>query len=103
MNNGSQDPDIIHFSLSAALGQYLQRVRELGAVEGLQGAVQINPTLKPVLEAMHHVLAGGEVEVRIVRSGQQEIFQELEQRATQATQEANLVNQPPGTVVVTAV
>jgi hypothetical protein len=103
MNNGGQDPGIIQLSLSASLGQYLQRVRELGAVEGLQGAVQLNPTLKPVIEALHHVLAGGEVEVRILRGGQQEIFQELEQRAIQATQETNLLNQPPGTVVVTAV
>ena len=103
MNKGSEDPSIIQLSLSAALGQYLERVRELGAVEGLRGSVQINPTLVPVLEAMHHVLAGGEVEVRIVRGGQQEIVQELQQRAVQATQETNALNQQPGGVVVTAV
>ncbi|MFL5347792.1 MAG: hypothetical protein ACJ8AT_23635 [Hyalangium sp.] len=103
MNTGSEDPNVIQLSFSAALAQYLERVRELGAVEGLQGAIQINPTLMPVLNAMHHVLAGGEVEVRILRGGQQEIVQELQQRAVQATQEANAINQPPGGVVVTAV
>jgi hypothetical protein len=43
------------------------------------------------------------VEVRIVRNGQQDIFQELEQRAAQATHETNTLNQPAGKVVVTAV
>lgn len=103
MNKGSEDPSIIQLSFPAALAQYLQRVSELGAVEGLQGSVQINPTLAPVLEAMHHVLAGGEVEVRILRGGQQEIVQELQQRAVQVTQETNAIQQPPGGVVVTAV
>jgi hypothetical protein len=103
MSNDSEDPGIVQLSFSAALGEYLERVRELGAVEGLQGAVEINPTLQPVLEALHHVLAGGEVEVRIVRDGQQQIFEELQQRALQATQETNAINQAPGTVVVTAV
>ncbi len=103
MNSGSKDPGIIQLAFSTALGEYLERVRELGAVEGLQGSIQINPTLMPVIEAMHHVLAGGEVEVRIVRGGQQEIVQELQQRAAQATRETNAINQLHGRVVVTAV
>jgi hypothetical protein len=103
MNNDSEQQRIVHLALSSALGEYLERVRELGAVEGLDGAVELNPTLKPVLEAMHHVLAGGEVEVRIVRDGQPDIFHELQQRAVQATEETNAINQPPGRVLVTAV
>jgi hypothetical protein len=103
MNNGGEQQDIIQLSFSSALGEYLERVRELGAMEGPDGAVDISPTLRPVLEAMHHLLAGGEVEVRIVRGGQQDIFQDLQQRAVQATTETNAINQVTGKVVVTAV
>jgi hypothetical protein len=101
MSNGTER--IVQLSFSAALGEYLVRVQELGAVEGLEGSVEISPSLKPVLEAMHHVLAGGEVRVHIVRGGQQEIFQELQQRAIQATEETNALNQPYGKAVDIAV
>jgi hypothetical protein len=101
MTDGSERN--VQLSFSSALGAYLQRVQELGAVEGLEGAIEINPTLKPVLEAMHHVLAGGEVQVKVLRDGQQGIFLELQQRAVQATQETNALNQLSGNVVVTAV
>ncbi|MDY7226427.1 hypothetical protein [Hyalangium rubrum] len=74
-------------SLAPSLAEYLKRLKELGAVEGTQGAVELNPTLLPVLEALHHVLAGGEVEVRVVRDGQQDLFQELSVRALQGLQE----------------
>jgi hypothetical protein len=103
MNNGGEQQGIIQLSFSSALGEYLERVRELGAMEGPEGAIDISPTLRPVLEAMHHLLAGGEVEVRIVRGGQQDIFQDLQQRAVQATTETNAINQVTGKVVVTAV
>jgi hypothetical protein len=94
---------IIQLSFAAALGEYLERVRDLGAVEGQSGSVEINPTLQPVVEAMHHVLAGGEVEVRVVRDGHPDIFRELQQRAALATSETNALNNQSGTIVVTAV
>jgi hypothetical protein len=94
---------IIQLSFASALGEYLERVRDLGAVEGHNGFVEINPTLQPVVEAMHHVLAGGEVEVRVVRNGQSDIFRELQHRAARATSETNALNQSSGTMVVTAV
>ena len=48
-------------------------------------------------------LAGGEVEVHVVREGQREIFRELEQRASRVTVETNALNQHSETPVVTAV
>lgn len=103
MDSGSEQQGIVQLLLSSALGEYLERVRELGAMEGPEGAVELSPTLRPVIEAMHHVLAGGEVEVHIVRGGQKDIFQELQQRAVRATTETNTLNQEQGKVVVTAV
>src|SRR5687767_5785406 len=43
--------------LSSAMEGYLQRAQELGAVEGTGGSLSLNPALKPVLQALHHVLA----------------------------------------------
>lgn len=98
---------IIHrlmpLAFSSAFGEYLKRVQDLGAVEGQHGAAELNPTLQPVLEALHHVLSGGEVEVRVVRGGQPDIFQELQERAAKATEETNAINQPAGTLILTAV
>jgi hypothetical protein len=90
-------------SFSSAMEEYLQRMRELGAVEGPDGAVELNPSLKPVLEALHHVLSGGEVEVRVHRYGQPDIFQELQARTVQVTLEANAPHKSLGMGAVPAV
>lgn len=103
MSQDSASRRIIHLSFAAALGEYLERVRDLGAVEGHHGAVDLNPTLRPVVDALHHVLAGGEVELRVVREGQPDIVRELEQRASRATTETNALNAQAETPVVTAV
>jgi len=94
---------LMPLALSSAFGEYLKRVQDLGAMEGQHGAVELNPTLQPVLEALHHVLSGGEVEVRVVRGGQPDIFQELQERAAKATEETNAINQPAGTLILTAI
>ncbi|HYH95156.1 hypothetical protein [Hyalangium sp.] len=103
MSNGSDPLRVVQLSFASSLEEYLERVRALGAVEGHNGDVQISPTLQPVLEAMHHVLAGGEVQVNIVRGGQPDIFRELQHRAAQATHETNALNQSSGNTVVTAI
>lgn len=103
MSHGSKPEGVVQLALSSALEAYLQRVRELGAVEGQNGAVELSPTLQPIVEAMHHVLAGGEVEVHVVRGGQPDLFEELRQRAARAIAETNALNQPAGPLVVTAV
>jgi hypothetical protein len=94
---------LVQLTFASALGEYLKRVQDLGAVEGHHGAIELNPTLQPVLEALHHVLAGGEVEVRVVRGGQRDIFMDLQQRAARATEETHAFNQPADTLIVTAV
>lgn len=85
----AEHPGALPLPLAPSLATYLQRLRELGAVEGTQGAVELNPTLKPVLEALHHVLSGGEVEVRVLRGGQHDILRELERHMAQSLREAN--------------
>ncbi|MFP2960226.1 hypothetical protein ACLEPN_20970 [Myxococcus sp. 1LA] len=49
----------------------------------------LNPALRPVLEALHHVLAGGEVSVHILQRGNADIVNELNLRAERATEESS--------------
>jgi hypothetical protein len=72
------------------------RLLQLGAMEGALGEMDISPLLKPVLEAMHQVLAGGEVEIKVVATGNPLLVQELNSRIEQATQELNAINQRTG-------
>ncbi|WNZ62437.1 hypothetical protein QEG98_00860 [Myxococcus sp. MxC21-1] len=72
-----------------ALTAYLARCNELGAVEGPLGARTLNPALRPVVEALHHVLAGGEVSVQLLQRGNADIVNELNLRAERATEESS--------------
>ncbi len=72
----------------SALTAYLARCHELGAVEGPLGARALNPALRPILEALHHVLAGGEVAVQLLQRGNADLVNELNLRAERATEEA---------------
>lgn len=94
--NDINGPRVVNVALASSLGNYLLRTQELGAVEGPEGSLSLHPALQPVLQAIHHVLAGGEVEVRVVRGGNPDIVDELNRRATRATQEANLINKAAG-------
>src|SRR5262245_48962392 len=72
---------------------YMIRLLQLGVMEGALGEMEISPILKPVLEAMHHVLTGGEVEIKLGATGNVLLVQELERRLEEAVHEFNIVNQ----------
>ncbi len=71
---------------------YQMRLLQLGALEGALGNIAVNPDLKPVLEALHQVLAGGTVEIKIAQAGNADIVTELDRRLARATAEANTIN-----------
>lgn len=71
------------------LTAYLARCHELGAVEGPLGARTLNPALRPVLEALHHLLAGGEVSVQLLQRGNADLVNELNLRAERVTEESS--------------
>ncbi|WP_225413178.1 hypothetical protein [Stigmatella hybrida] len=83
-----------------AVEAYLQRVQALGAIEGSGDTLAFSPHVQPVLEALHHVLAGGEVEVRILSAGQAGIVEELRALSEQVLAEAKAL---PLDMAVTAV
>jgi hypothetical protein len=86
-------PQLVKRETVASADGYMIRLLQLGAMEGALGEMDINPLLKPVIEAMHHVLAGGEVEVKLTATGNQLLVQELNSRLEQTTQEFNAINQ----------
>ncbi|WP_241757834.1 hypothetical protein [Myxococcus landrumensis] len=102
-NNNSWGPRLVALPLASAVSDYLQRIQELGAVEGPHGHVGLTPALEPVLEALHHLLAGGEVEVRITRRGHTPLVQELRQRVDDATRQVNQLQQQAGCSLFTTV
>ncbi|MSQ47733.1 MAG: hypothetical protein EXR78_04975 [Deltaproteobacteria bacterium] len=61
-------------------------------MEGALGNIAVNPDLKPVLEALHQVLAGGSIEIKIAQVGNLDIVAELNRRLERATAEANIIN-----------
>lgn len=88
----AEGPRVVHLAVSSALADYLSRVRMLGAVQATRGGLELNPTIAPVLLALHHVLAGGEVEVRITRGGQSALVRELQERAARTLEETQVLN-----------
>lgn len=89
-------PHVINLTLTRSLGAYLLRAQELGVVEGTERALVLNPAIQPVLEALHHVLAGGEVAVRIVRGGNPDLVEELDRRAARALLDAHTLHAMTG-------
>lgn len=71
---------------------YQMRLLQLGALEGALGDIAVSPDLKPVLEALHQVLAGGTVEIKVAQAGNPDIVTELNRRLARATAEANAIN-----------
>lgn len=96
-------PRGVNVTLASGLVAYLLRTQELGAVEGAEGSLTLNPALRPVLEALHHVLAGGEVEVYVLRRGNPDLVAELDYRAAHATQEANVLSKAAGSSLTATV
>ena len=85
-------------SLNVALGvaTYVSRVVDLGVVVGEIGQTDLNPRLEGVKEALHHILAGGEVRIEIVKSGVTQTVGELNQLLEKAYHESDEINKQAG-------
>jgi hypothetical protein len=94
--NDIRGPRVVGLNVASSLSEYLMRIQELGAVEGPDGALVISPEVMPILEAVHQVLAGGTVEVKVVHRGNPDIFNELNRRVEQVGREANTINRAAG-------
>jgi len=82
--------------------EYLLRICELGALEGALEEMDIPPSLKPLIEAMHHILAGGRAEVNILEQGDPDIVPDLNGRLARGIHESNAINRLAGYSVIHA-
>jgi len=82
---------------------YLSRVLQLGALEGPIDAQDLMPELRPLIEAAHHVLAGGAVEVEITRRGNPDIVRELGEMRARVVQDSAAINSAIGLHFVGAI
>jgi hypothetical protein len=57
---------------------FLRRLLDLGTLQGTSTTSQVNPVLRPLVNAFYQVLAGGEVRVEMVYEGDQKTFEELQ-------------------------
>jgi hypothetical protein len=94
--NDIKGPRAVGLNVASSLSEYLMRIQELGGVEGPEGELLISPDVRPVLEAIHQVLAGGTVEVKVVHRGNPDILHELNRRVEQVEREANAINKAAG-------
>jgi hypothetical protein len=98
-----REPRLVKRETVASANAYKIRLLQLGAMEGAFAEMDINPLLRPLIEAIHHVLAGGEVEIKLVAPGEPQVVQELNGRLEQMINETNAVSLqagyslPPGT------
>ncbi len=87
---------VIGHLMANGIHEYLLRVQELGMTDSGDGKTVLNPSLQPVIKALHHVLAGGEVEVNVKHPGHPDLVGELNRRAEDANREAAEINQRAG-------
>jgi hypothetical protein len=92
----SDDPTLVSYPLARSAYEYMMRLKDLGAVEGALGQMGLLPELKPVIDAIHVILAGGEVSIDVKRRGNPDIIHELEEMFAKGQSDANYINEKSG-------
>lgn len=96
-------PTTVSYTVTSSLYEYIHRCYALGAIEGPIAEHDLAPALKEILQAAHHYLAGGEVEVKVVRRGNPDIVNELDSLFDRVARDANEINKAAGYYVAGAV
>jgi hypothetical protein len=86
-------PSVVGVNLAVSSYEYLQRLHDLGLFEGPAGRENLHKDLRPLIEAFHHVLTGGKIEVRVARSGNATLLKELNDHLGRSIRETNQINQ----------
>lgn len=96
-------PTTVSYAIASETYGYVKRVLDLGAIEGALGEMKVSPEIDKLFQAIHEVLAGGEVEVKVVRRGSPDIVRDLNQRLAAGAREANEINKQAGYYVTLTV
>lgn len=76
---------------------FMSRLLDLGAIVGPPGSIAIDPKIRPLVDALYHVLAGGTVTSTVpgtltVTAGLQPVVTELQTMEKDCTDNINAVN-----------
>lgn len=89
-------PRLIGYNMGYDAYEYLEHLLEHGLVVGPLGRMEINAKVRPLVDAMHHVLAGGTVKVEVTTPGNPQVVAELADAAKKAGEESNAINKAMG-------
>lgn len=89
-------PTLVSYQLTQSAYEYLLRTIGLGIFEGPVGDMRLAKDMEPVIEALHTVLSGGSVEVKVTQRGSPDIRRELDERLAQMGRDSNEINQKSG-------
>lgn len=85
-------PHVVAVPLAEHTVMHLQALLDLGALEGPRGGRTMNPRLRPLVDAMYHVLAGGSAQVAVTAPGDPTIFNDLSTKETMCVRALNEIN-----------
>lgn len=72
---------------------YLQALLNGGLLVGSHKKQSVNPKVKPLVKALYHVLAGGRVQVGIVKAGDPRQIAAYERAETLGLDSSNAINE----------
>jgi hypothetical protein len=89
-------PRLIGYNIAYSMYEYLEKLIDLGMIEGPLGHMDLSAKIKPLVEAMHHVLAGGTVNVQVATPGNPQVVAKLTQMLKEARDDGNAINKAVG-------
>lgn len=96
-------PTLVQVPFARSLYEYFYRALDLGALEGPLGQFDVAADLLPLIDAVHHVLAGGEVKIEVTRKGNPDLVKELSQLRKRGRDDSNAINRESGYYATPAV
>lgn len=96
-------PRIVSYNLATHTYEYIMRMVNLGVFEGPLGDMKPTEQVAKVLEALHQVVAGGEVKIEVVHRGNPDILNDLNRIVREALAESNEINKKAGFYFTAAV
>ncbi len=91
----SSDENVVYsmanISITASTFDYIRRLMDLGAIEGgILNEKRPSEELLPLFNAMHHILGGGKVQIKIEQEGNSEIINNLRNLLERSILDSNM-------------
>lgn len=102
MSNGGS-PTTLQVKISAEAFDYMQRIFHLGVVFGTPGDMTVNPRVQELIHAVHQVLAGGTVDIKLTLPGNKDLVDELDRRLDVSCKLTAAINQQAGYILAVPV